>query len=152
MGSTENMDQLSVLFRALTHPARLAILEAFREGEQCVCHLEAHLGYRQAYISQQLSVLREAGLIEDRRDGWNIFYRVLRPEVFGLIDQAASLAGTRRTAANTAGRPVDCPCPKCAALRRAPRTAQGESPCAYTSNPSTASSSGSSNNKRRNTK
>ena len=54
------------LFKVLGHPARLAILEILREGEQCVCHMETYLGQRQAYISQQLSVLREAGLITDR--------------------------------------------------------------------------------------
>ena len=48
--------------KVLTHPARLAILNILRDGEHCVCHMEAHLGYRQAYISQQLMVLREAGI------------------------------------------------------------------------------------------
>ena len=66
-------DQQTQLFKLLTHPVRLAILEILRVGEHCVCHMEAHLGYRQAYISQQVAVLREAGLIRDRRDGWNIF-------------------------------------------------------------------------------
>jgi DNA-binding transcriptional ArsR family regulator len=55
------------LFRALMHPARLAILDLLRAGEACVCHLEAHLGYRQAYLSQQLAILRTAGLIRDSR-------------------------------------------------------------------------------------
>lgn len=40
------------LLKALTHPARLAILEILRDGEQCVCHMEAILQQRQAYISQ----------------------------------------------------------------------------------------------------
>ena len=66
------------IFKVLTHPARLAILEILRDGEHCVCHMEAHLGFRQAYISQQLSVLRDAGLVQDRRDGWNIFLRKVR--------------------------------------------------------------------------
>ena len=57
-----------------------------RDGEQCVCHLEAVLGCRQAYISQHLMVLREAGLVEDRRDGARIFYRVIKPEVFDLVE------------------------------------------------------------------
>ena len=42
------------IFKVLTHPARLAILEILRDGEHCVCHMEAYLGFRQAYISQQL--------------------------------------------------------------------------------------------------
>ena len=105
-------DRLPRLFKALTHPARLEILDELRGGEQCVCHLEAHLGYRQAYISQQLAVLREAGLIEDRREGWNIFYRVVEPGVFELMDHARSLTG-ETDAQPARRRKVDCPCPKC---------------------------------------
>jgi DNA-binding transcriptional ArsR family regulator len=105
------------LFKALMHPVRLAILDILRSGEECVCHMEAALGYRQAYISQHLMLLREAGLIQDRRDGWNIFYRVTKPEVFSLIDASAEMVGE---AASTAGdnplprkKVVNCPCPKC---------------------------------------
>jgi len=66
----DDFGQSAGLFKTLMHPARLEILEILRDGEHCVCHIEAVLGYRQAYISQQLSVLREAGLVQDRRDGW----------------------------------------------------------------------------------
>ena len=104
------------LFKVLTHPARLAILEILRGGEQCVCHMEAVLGLRQAYISQQLMVLRQAGLVTDRRDGWNIFYQVIRPEVYEVLDAAAKTtadpAHVRLTFALHA-RPHACPCPKC---------------------------------------
>jgi DNA-binding transcriptional ArsR family regulator len=51
------------LFRILSNPARLDLLACLRDGEACVCHLEAALGLRQAYISQQLAVLRQAGLV-----------------------------------------------------------------------------------------
>lgn len=53
-------EQLTRLFQALMHPARLEILDILCGGEQCVCHMEAHLGCRQAYISQHPMVLREA--------------------------------------------------------------------------------------------
>lgn len=100
------------IFKALIHPTRLSILEILREGEQCVCHLEAVLGYRQAYISQHLMVLREAGLVEDRRDGARIYYRVIKPEVFELVDSAVKMSGV-----NLIPMPQtkikDCPCPKC---------------------------------------
>jgi ArsR family transcriptional regulator len=101
------------LFKALMHPGRLAILDVLRDGEQCVCHMEAVLGCRQAYISQHLAVLREAGIVEDRRDGWNIFYRVVKPEVFDLIDQAGRLMGQARVDTRLPRKPADCPCPKC---------------------------------------
>ena len=101
------------LFRVLMHPARLEILDLLRDGEHCVCHLEAALGYRQAYISQQLSVLREAGLIQDRRDGWNIYYHVARPHVFAVLDAVQSLSGDQGQKSRQAARAVDCPCPQC---------------------------------------
>ena len=65
------------LFKACGHPVRLQILEVLlRDGEACVCHLEAHLGQRQAAISQHLAKLRQVGLVTDRRDGWNVYYSV----------------------------------------------------------------------------
>jgi ArsR family transcriptional regulator len=76
------------LFKLLMHPVRLAILDLLRAGEACVCELEAGLHQRQAYVSQQLRVLREAGLIEDRREGWNVFYRLVDPGVLGVLDAA----------------------------------------------------------------
>lgn len=100
------------IFKALMHPARLEILEVLRTGEECVCHMEAVLGYRQAYISQHLTVLREAGLVEDRRDGWNIYYQVAKPEIYRVLDAVKEMSGIsvsespRRTAAA-------CPCPRC---------------------------------------
>ncbi len=70
------------LLKAISHPTRLAVLEILRDGEQCVCHMEAILGLRQASISQQLMILRQAGLVEVRRDGLNMYYRVVKPAFF----------------------------------------------------------------------
>jgi ArsR family transcriptional regulator len=101
--------------KVLTHPARLAILHILREDEHCVCHMEAHLGYRQAYISQQLMVLREAGLIQDRRDGWNVFYRVANPRIFDVLAAVEQVLGLEP--AMREGETVACPCPKCSAMQ-----------------------------------
>jgi len=100
------------IFKALMHPARLEILEILRDGEQCVCHLEAVLGCRQAYISQHLMFLREAGLVEDRRDGTRIYYRVIKPEVFDLVDAALQMSGVKLNH-RTNVKVDNCPCPKC---------------------------------------
>ena len=63
------------MLKALAHPVRLRILEALSTDVQaCVCHLESLLQLRQAYISQQLATLREAGLVQDRREGLNVYY------------------------------------------------------------------------------
>jgi ArsR family transcriptional regulator len=107
--------QQAELFKALTHPVRLAILDILRDGEQCVCHMEAALGKRQAVISQHLMLLRQARLVTYRRDGWNIFYQVIRPDIYQVIDAARTFGGV------PVGQPVPapmkakqpCPCPRC---------------------------------------
>lgn len=106
-----------MVFKLLAHPARLAILETLRQGEECVCHMEATLGYRQAYLSQQLALLRESGIIQDRRDGWNIFYTVAKPEIFSVIDEAYRFAGTPSTSEPARKNTTACPCPKCNAQK-----------------------------------
>jgi ArsR family transcriptional regulator len=102
----------AILFKTLAHPARLAILSVLRDGEQCVCHIEAMLKLRQAYISQHLKVLKDADIVSDRRDGWNMYYRVSQAEVFAIMDAMFALTGRPGTIPHTHSQ-GDCPCPKC---------------------------------------
>ena len=103
------------ILKAIAHPTRLAVLEILRGGEQCVCHMEATLGLRQARISQQLMILRKEGLVQVRRDGLNIFYRVVKPQVYSLLDAAHAVSGKRRPTIVHQHGPAKCPCPKCSA-------------------------------------
>lgn len=105
-------DSAAKFFKLFSHPARLQILNEISKEEACVCHLESILGYRQAYISQHLMALREAGLIHDRRDGWNVYYQVSDPRVKELMDlihlrflDDDDLQSLRKTKI--------CHCPKC---------------------------------------
>jgi DNA-binding transcriptional ArsR family regulator len=103
-------------YKALMHPTRLAILDMLRDEEQCVCHMEAVIGQRQAHISQHLMLLRDAGLVSDRRDGWNIFYRVIRPEIYEVLDSMNALCGEspgNLLALEIRAHKEACPCPKC---------------------------------------
>ena len=72
-------------FRALGHPVRLQILDLLRHGPMCVCHIEEAVGKRQAYVSQQLMVLREAGLVETERKGVLISYRLSNATLTGVL-------------------------------------------------------------------
>ena len=101
------------LLKTLSHPTRLAVLEILRDGEQCVCHMEAMLGLRQASISQQLMVLRQAGLVGVRRDGLNVYYRVLKPRLFEVLDAVNAAAGKPRLRVLHKHGQAECPCPKC---------------------------------------
>ncbi len=73
------------LFHILSHPARLQVLDILRQGEECVCHIQSVLDKRQAYVSQQLMVLRDAGLVESRKQGLNVFYRLAEARVADVL-------------------------------------------------------------------
>jgi ArsR family transcriptional regulator len=86
------------IFKALSDETRLRILALLRDGELCVCDLMAPLGLPQSTISRHLAYLRNAGLVEDRRQGIWMFYRTnttgehfLREFLAALPDR---LAGT----------------------------------------------------------
>ena len=106
-------DTQSDFLKAISHSTRLAILDILRDGEQCVCHMEAMLDLRQAYISQQLMVLKQAELVDSRRDGLNLYYRVVKPEVFTVLDTIKSVTGVLPKPIKHKHANTDCPCPKC---------------------------------------
>ncbi len=99
-------------FKLLGHPARLQILDALRRNPECVCHLEAAMGKPQPYISQQLRVLREAGVVTDSKDGLNVFYHLVDAEVASLLNLALGPVLPGEYAAHQVL--VGCACPKCA--------------------------------------
>ena len=106
---TASYQDATVRFKALAHPVRLQILDMLRNGEVCVCHMEIALGKRQAYISQQLMVLRDAGLVESRKDGLSVFYRLVDDVVLDLLE--ATLGPADDNAPEVLNT---CPCPHCA--------------------------------------
>ena len=85
MKLTGGYQKQAQLFRALSHPVRLRILDILSRQEACVCHLTAILGKRQPYVSQQLATLREAGLVTDRREGTLIYYSLADEHLAELL-------------------------------------------------------------------
>lgn len=81
-------------FKALGHPVRIVILEQLRAGEQCVNDLQAALGIDQSTASQQLAMLRNRNIVELRKDGTSVFYRVRDPMIFQLLDVARAIFNT----------------------------------------------------------
>jgi len=80
-------EEAATLLRALSHGGRLLILCHLSTGEKTVGEIEALLGLRQAAVSQQLARLRQEGLVQARRDGKSIRYRLADPRVARLIDE-----------------------------------------------------------------
>lgn len=111
--------ELARLYKALAHPVRLQILHILGHGEACVCHMTAILRRPQPYISQQLGVLREAGLVDDRREGQTVFYRLTSPKVQELIrigQELLSEQGLHVELLSVPEPPLDdCTCPICVA-------------------------------------
>ncbi len=62
--------------KALAHPSRLLILDALTDGEVCVCELTPLVGADQSTVSKHLAILKNAGLIEDRKQGVMTYYRL----------------------------------------------------------------------------
>ncbi len=85
-------DGLVALLRVLAHPVRLKLVFAIREQELAVGHIESVTGVGQPLLSQQLGVLRKAGVVETRREAKQIFYR-LRPEALMPIRALADRLG-----------------------------------------------------------
>ncbi len=73
----------------LPHPAWLRIVIELRKREACVSHLHAVLDRPQPYVSQQLAVLRESGIVACRREGQFVYYRLENPFVEQLLDEIA---------------------------------------------------------------
>jgi len=108
------VESIACLLQTIGQPARLQILLAISEGEVCVCHLEATFGWRQAYLSQHLMALREAGLVLARREGRYIHYRLSDPALLNLIRQAAEI---QKAALPDLVPSHDCNCPNCRCKR-----------------------------------
>lgn len=108
---------LSVFFQTLASPIRIEILLALGSGEACVCHLEACLGYRQAHISQHLMAMRQAGLLESRKDGRFVYYRLTSEAVLSVMYQAAGIAGVKLPDPGLPAQAVVCDCPPCQEAR-----------------------------------
>ncbi len=107
-------EKISRMFRAIGSPTRFRILAAIGKGEACVCHLETLLNMRQAYISQQLMELRDAELLETRRDGRFIFYRLRDVQILALIRLAGEIASVELQYLEQISDSLpSCSCPKC---------------------------------------
>lgn len=78
--------EVAVLLKTLAHPVRLMLACTLVEGEYSVGELEEKLDIHQPTLSQQLTVLRQAGIVETRREGKQIFYRLTEEKAARLIE------------------------------------------------------------------
>ncbi|HEV7524454.1 MAG TPA: metalloregulator ArsR/SmtB family transcription factor [Acidimicrobiia bacterium] len=79
------------LFRSLAHPARIRVLEVLADSELSVGELQPLVGIEMSHLSQQLAVLRRAGLVTTRKVGSSVFYAIRDPELIRLLASAKQL-------------------------------------------------------------
>jgi ArsR family transcriptional regulator len=83
---TEEAETFAALFKALSHPVRVKMLDIIRqaEGDVCVCDVEGNFDLSQPTISHHLKILRDSGLIESQQRGLWVYHR-LRPQMFATV-------------------------------------------------------------------
>jgi ArsR family transcriptional regulator len=86
-----DLDRAATLFHALSDATRLAILEMLRDGERCVCELQDGLDAAQSRLSFHLRVLKDAGLVVDRREGRWSYYRIVPDALVEVHDLAVAM-------------------------------------------------------------
>ena len=100
--TVKDLDALTSVYAALADPTRLRILSLLGAEEICVCHIHASLDVPQPTASRHLAYLRKSGLVETRREGIWMYYRLARLQnpVVAAIVQAALHALTHTTIAS----------------------------------------------------
>ncbi len=77
--------QAAEVIKCLGHPLRLRLLEALERGEQTVTELQDYTGASQSAVSQQLATLRARKVVEGRREGAHVYYRIIEPKVTAIL-------------------------------------------------------------------
>jgi ArsR family transcriptional regulator len=105
MATAVDLSRAVELFHALSDETRLGILEMLKDGERCVCDLQADLDAAQSRLSFHLGVLRDAGLVEDRKEGRWSYYSIPPKAMAEVHDLAVSLQPARlRVLARSSGK------------------------------------------------
>ncbi|MHC4460207.1 MAG: ArsR/SmtB family transcription factor [Planctomycetota bacterium] len=76
--------------KAIAHPLRIAIIDFLKDGEQCVCDIAEHIGSERSNVSRHLSVMVSAGVLEYRKEGLKVIYRLKTP---CILDFFSCIAG-----------------------------------------------------------
>ena len=82
---------LSNVFKALAHPTRIQIIKLLKDGEMCVCDILPNIDSEQSNTSQHLTVLKNQGIVESRKDGSKVIYSIKNTEVYDMIDLAEAI-------------------------------------------------------------
>ncbi len=79
------------VLKALAHPSRLLMVDELAKGERCVCELAELVGAQMATVSRHLSLLKNAGIVEDEKRGMQVFYSLKVPCVLNFFKCVAAV-------------------------------------------------------------
>lgn len=82
-------EERAKIIKAMAHPSRLMMVDALVDGEKCVCELQELVGSDMSTVSKHLSLMREAGIVVDRKVGQQVFYSLRVPCIvsfFGCVE------------------------------------------------------------------
>ena len=85
----------AAILKALGQPTRLQILNLLKDGEHCVCEIFPAINQEQANVSKHLSILKQAGILESRKDGLRIIYRIKYQEALDLLKGVSRMLKTQ---------------------------------------------------------
>jgi len=85
------MENQVKIFKALAHPIRLKIITKLVQGELCVCKLNEDVDFSQSNLSQHLRILKEANILNARKDGMWIYYSIKNNKILEFLNIAKSM-------------------------------------------------------------
>ncbi|MEN6520363.1 MAG: metalloregulator ArsR/SmtB family transcription factor [Armatimonadota bacterium] len=85
MKSREKYKARAKIIKALAHPSRLMMIDSLSEGEKCVCELRDLVGSDISTVSKHLALMKEAGLVEDRKAGQQVYYKLRVPCIMNFF-------------------------------------------------------------------
>jgi DNA-binding transcriptional ArsR family regulator len=74
------------IIKALSHPARIFIVEELQKGERCVNELQEMIGFDMSTISKHLSILKNVGIVDDRKEGTSSYYYLRVPCILNFFE------------------------------------------------------------------
>lgn len=136
------LEMRAQMLKALAHPTRLLIVEELGKGERCVCEFQQMIGADMSTVSKHLTLLKNAGVIVDRRAGNQVFYSLQTPcilSIFACVEKAARSSLSKRARDMGVAMPEDdapdsCDC-KGSCPEYSERAAGSKAACGSTKKP-----------------
>jgi ArsR family transcriptional regulator len=82
----ELFEKKAEILKSMAHPLRLAVVDFLKDGPQCVCDIAEHVGSERSNVSRHLSVMTNAGVLDHRKEGLKVIYRLKTPCVVDFLD------------------------------------------------------------------